>query len=308
LANPPAKLKNPKDPAKIALHDYPPTAELSRLPPGGRYHTLADFEIGRPLGKGKFGNVYLARRKADHFMVALKVLHKNQLRRNHCEYNLKREVEIQMNLRHPNILGLYRWFWDDRKIYLVLEFAPGGELFKYIQNKEQHRLDEKEAATFMYQMIKALSYCHAKGVIHRDIKPENLLLGVNKELKIADFGWSVHAPSRRRKTMCGTLDYLPPEMVQRHEYDQRVDYWCIGILLFEFLTGSAPFESEKNEETYRKICKEEVKFPNHVSPLARDLITKLLAKKAVDRISLVEAIRHPWIEEFADKDIPCQTF
>ncbi|OQR72901.1 aurora kinase B-like [Tropilaelaps mercedesae] len=290
------------------LPAYPPTCDPDNIPPGCRFHTIDDFEIGRPLGKGKFGNVYLARRKVDHFLVALKVLHKNQLRRNRCEYNLKREIEIQMHLRHPNILCLYRWFWDDRKIYLVLEFAPGGELFKYIQNKPKRRLNEAEAATFMYQMIRALSYCHAKGVIHRDIKPENLLLGVNNELKIADFGWSVHAPSRRRKTMCGTLDYLPPEMVQRKEYDQRVDYWCIGILLFEFLTGNAPFESEKSEDTYRKICQDEVRFPDHVSNMARDLINKLLAKEAKSRISLEEAIRHPWIEKFADKNVPCQTF
>jgi len=290
------------------LPPYPPVASPEELPPGCRYHTIDDFEIGRPLGKGKFGNVYLARRKLDHFIVALKILHKNQLRRNKCEYNLKREIEIQMHLRHPNILCMYRWFWDDRKIYLILEFAPGGELFKYIQSRPKRRLDEKEAATFMYQMIRALSYCHAKGVIHRDIKPENLLLGVNNELKIADFGWSVHAPSKARKTMCGTLDYLPPEMVQRKVYNEKVDYWCIGILLYEFLVGSAPFEAADNEATYRKIIHDEVKFPDYVSAEARDLVEQLLQKDPSKRISLDEAIKHPWIIANADRDVPCQTF
>lgn len=124
----------------------------------------------------------------------------------------------------------------------------------------------------MAQLAGAFKYCHSKKVIHRDIKPENLLLGLAGEIKIADFGWSVHAPSSRRTTMCGTLDYLPPEMLDHEVYDSTVDLWCLGILCYEFLVGSPPFESKTNTETYARIRKVDLKFPDFVSSLARDFI------------------------------------
>lgn len=108
--------------------------------------------------------------------------------------------------------------------------------------------------------------------MHRDIKPENLLLDLVGDIKIADFGWSVHAPSLRRTTMCGTLDYLPPEMLEHAVYDATVDLWCLGILCYEFLVGNPPFESKTSNETYARIRKVDVQFPDHVSPLARDFI------------------------------------
>ena len=103
------------------------------------------------------------------------------------------------------------------------------------------------------ELSDALTYCHEKKVIHRDIKPENLLLGLNGEVKISDFGWSVHTPSLRRKTMCGTLDYLPPEMIAQKPYNEMVDLWCIGVLCYELLVGKPPFESSTSSETYRRI-------------------------------------------------------
>ncbi|KNC73148.1 AUR protein kinase, partial [Sphaeroforma arctica JP610] len=178
----------------------------------GKRWELSDFEIGRPLGKGKFGNVYLAREKSSKFIVALKVLFKSQLQKAEVEHQLRREIEIQSHLRHPNILRLYGYFYDKTKVYLILEYAPKGELYKELTRLK--KFTEAKTAAYVCQLAKALMYCHAKHVIHRDIKPENLLLGLTGELKIADFGWSVHAPSNRRTTMCGTLDYLPPEMVE----------------------------------------------------------------------------------------------
>lgn len=122
-------------------------------------------------------------------------------------------------------------------------------------------------------MIDALEYCHEKKVIHRDIKPENILLGYYGELKIADFGWSVHAPSSRRATMCGTLDYLPPEMVLHQSYSDRVDHWCLGVLTYEFLVGSPPFENEDQNTTYRKIVAVQLTYPDYVHPLAQEFIS-----------------------------------
>nr|XP_019572483.1 PREDICTED: aurora kinase C isoform X4 [Rhinolophus sinicus] len=238
----------------------PAAAEGQTLPsvPTSRRLTIDDFEIGRPLGKGKFGNVYLARLKESHFIVALKVLFKSQLEKEGLEHQLRREIEIQSHLQHPNILRLYNYFHDARRVYLILEYAPQGELYKELQ--KSHTLDEQRTATIMEELADALTYCHENKVIHRDIKPENLLLGFRGEVKIADFGWSVHTPSLRRKTMCGTLDYLPPEMIEGRTYNEKVDLWCIGVLCYELLVGNPPFESTSYSETYRRILK--VKWPH----------------------------------------------
>ncbi|NXN19676.1 AURKA kinase, partial [Indicator maculatus] len=258
-----------------------------------RQWSLDDFEIGRPLGKGKFGNVYLAREKQSKFILALKVLFKTQLEEAGVEHQLRREVEIQSHLRHPNILRLYGYFHDVTRVYLILEYAPRGEVYKELQKLT--KFDERRTATYITELADALSYCHSKSVIHRDIKPENLLLGSNGELKIADFGWSVHAPSSRRTTLCGTLDYLPPEMIEGRTHDENVDIWSLGVLCYEFLVGKPPFEAETYQETYRAISRVEFKFPPFVTEGARDLISKLLKHNPLHRMPLKDVLLHPWI-------------
>lgn len=255
--------------------------------------TLQDFDIGRPLGKGKFGSVYLAREKKSKFVVALKVLFKSQLQQAQVEHQLRREIEIQSHLRHPNILRLYGYFYDSTRVYLILEYAPRGELYKELQ--KERKFTEQKAATYVAQLADALHYCHTKKVIHRDIKPENLLVNLRGDLKVSDFGWSVHAPSSRRNTMCGTLDYLPPEMVENKQHDEKVDNWGLGILCYEFLVGSPPFEATTQKDTYYRICKVDLRFPEHVSEGARDLITQLLHKQPNSRLPLLDVLKHPWI-------------
>ncbi|CAI0441411.1 unnamed protein product [Linum tenue] len=216
-----------------------------------RRWTLADFDVGKPLGRGKFGHVYAAREKRSNHVVALKVLFKNQLQQSQVEHQLRREVEIQSHLRHPNILRLYGYFYDQKRVYLILEYAAKGELYKELQRCKY--FSERRAATYVASLARALIYCHGKHVIHRDIKPENLLIGAQGELKIADFGWSVHTFNRRR-TMCGTLDYLPPEMVESVEHDASVDIWSLGVLCYEFLYGVPPFEAMEHSDTYRRLA------------------------------------------------------
>lgn len=258
----------------------------------GQRWTLNDFEIGKKLGAGKFGNVYLAREKRTKYIVALKVLKKSQLLRSSVEHQLRREIEIQSHLRHQNILRMYGYFYDNKRIYLILEYSPGGELYKYLQAKG--RFDEKSSAKMIVELASALNYCHSKHVIHRDIKPENLLVGAHNEIKISDFGWSVHAPTSRRNTMCGTLDYLPPEMVAGLEHDEKVDVWSLGILLYEFLTGGPPFEASTHAATYRRITNIDLKFPRTVAEDAQDLIRKLLVKDPSKRLPLEMIANHPW--------------
>ena len=238
---------------------------------------LGMFEIGRPLGKGKFGRVYLARERSSNFICALKVLYKSELQHGSgVEKHERREIDIQSNLRHPNILKLYGHFHDSKRIFLILEFAGKGELYKHL--RRENRFPEWKAAQYIAQMASALRYLHRKHVIHRDIKPENILMGIHGEIKISDFGWSVHAPNNRRATLCGTLDYLPPEMVSNNSkskfYDEKVDLWSLGVLTYEFLVGEAPFE-DTPIMTHKRISRADMTIPEWVSREAKDLIKKV---------------------------------
>ncbi|KAJ1554136.1 spindle assembly checkpoint kinase [Cladochytrium tenue] len=272
----------------------------SRHPAGdGRQWTMSDFDVGRALGKGKFGRVYLARERSQGYIVALKVLFKKELIESRVEKQLRREVEIQAHLRHPNILRLYGYFYDAKRVYLILEYAAHGEMYKHL--RRMGRFPEELAAKYIGQMSNALYYLHQKNVIHRDIKPENLLIGKKGELKISDFGWSIHAPNARRKTLCGTLDYLPPEMVEGKEHTAMVDLWSLGVLCYEFLVGVPPFEDHSGyKATYKRISKVDLRFPKHVSDQARDLISKLLRYDPASRLPLDEVLEHPWIVRHRD--------
>jgi aurora kinase, other len=237
---------------------------------------LGMFEIGRPLGKGKFGRVYVAKERSRGFICALKVLHKHELQQGKVEKQLRREIEIQSNLRHPNILRLFGHFHDNKRVFLILEYAGKGELYKHL--RRETKFPEWKAAQYIAQMAAALRYLHKKHVMHRDIKPENILVGIHGEIKISDFGWSVHAPNNRRNTMCGTLDYLPPEMLKPGDsdnyYNEKVDLWSLGVLTYEFLVGEAPFE-DTPVMTQRRIARGEMTVPSFVSSEAKDLIKRV---------------------------------
>ncbi|KAI2642840.1 kinase-like protein [Xylaria nigripes] len=266
---------------------------------------LGMFEIGKPLGRGKFGRVYLVREREHKYICALKVIHKAELQRFELEKQVQREIEIQSNLCHPNVLKLYGHFHDTGRIFLILEFASGGELYKHLQKEE--RFSESKAARYIAQMTCALRNLHRKHIIHRDIKPENILVGNYGEIKISDFGWSVHAPGDRRKTHCGTLDYLPPEMIRTdtsdRPYDHRVDLWALGVLTYEFLVGAPPFE-DNPAVTTKRIARGEYHIPSFVSNEARDLIRKLLVIDPRGRLPLEKVQQHPWIMKHCKKGKP----
>lgn len=266
----------------------PMSPPILRPQPIYKQFHLGMFEIGRPLGKGKFGRVYLVRERSSGYVCALKTLYKAEFQQFQMEKQVCREVEIQTNLCHPNILKLYGHFHDQKRIFLVLEFAAEGELYKKL--RKETRFTESKAARYTAQMASALQHMHRKHVIHRDIKPENILIGIHGELKLSDFGWSVHAPNTRRLTKCGTLDYLPPEMCDPRRsdqpYDEKVDIWSLGVLLYEFLVGEAPFE-DSPILTQKRITKGDMKIPSFVSPQAKDLIERVsLLASSLQRVAL----------------------
>ncbi|CAI5509741.1 unnamed protein product [Closterium sp. Naga37s-1] len=229
----------------------------------GRRWSLDDFEVIRPLGRGKFGTVFMARDRESGRAVALKAVSKREVREEGLQEQLRREIEIHAHLRHPHVLRLYGYFYDQAFVYLVLELATGGEL--YHQLRTRTRLQEGQAAKHVAGVARALQYVHARGVVHRDIKPENLLLSDKGEVKLADFGWSTRASdSSTCTTVCGTLDYLPPEMVEGEQHGREVDVWALGVLLYELLVGCPPFEAPTQTDTYRRIVEVDVRFPLHV--------------------------------------------
>lgn len=200
-----------------------------RPQPTYKHFHLGMFEIGRPLGKGKFGRVYLVRERSSGYICALKTLYKAEFQQCQLERQVLREIEIQTNLCHLNILKLYGQFHDEKRVFLILEFAGQGELYK--QLRKEHRFPEWKAAQYAAQIASALQHMHRKHVILRDIKPENILVGIHRELKLSGFGWSVHAPNTRRLTKCGTLDYLPLEMYDpQRSISHMTRRWISGLL------------------------------------------------------------------------------
>ncbi|CAH8528620.1 unnamed protein product [Heterobilharzia americana] len=261
--------------------------------------TIGDIDIGRKLGEGRFGSVYLAREKASRFVIALKILSKCRLTTQELMKQVQREIEIQSHLKHPNIVRMYSYFYDKKRIYMVLEYLPRGELSKDI-TRFGHFGDAR-AATYVYQLSKALSYCHQNDIIHRDVKPENILLGARGEVKIADFGSAVHLPASRRMTTFGTLNYLAPEMFHLDRvHDHTVDIWSLGILTFEMLTGYLPFDGDTFQDISGKIQTADIVFPDTLNVDAKELITGMLKKSPNQRVSLDEVDSFQWIKLHAE--------
>lgn len=266
--------------------------------------SMSDFKIGKPLGCGRFGKVYLAKeiRTSFQYLIALKIQQKKMLIESETMINFKREYDIQIKLKHPNIICLYGFFHDEQCIHLLLEYAPNGDLYKKIADGP---MADGLAATYIYQITRGLEFIHSKCIIHRDIKPENILIGYWGEAKIADFGWanfSNELSKKEEKSLCGTIDYLSPEMILHKPHDTKLDIWCIGVLIYELLVGKAPFYSKKHSETIELIKRVQYNIPNSICGSSHHLIARLLVKKPQDRLECSEILEHDWIEKYANKD------
>ncbi|KAI9635176.1 kinase-like domain-containing protein [Dioszegia hungarica] len=262
--------------------------------------SLRDFDIGKPLGKGHFGKVYLARLKSptNPFVLVLKCLPKDAVLKEGVTIQVRREIEIMQSLRHPNIIQLYGWFHDDTRIFLMLELAGQGEVYKHL--RKAGKFSERRSSSYIRQVADGLAYLHAKDIIHRDIKPENLLLGSEGQIKIADFGWSVRMEADSQRTLAGTLSYVAPEMIMGQPYGKGIDIWALGVLTYEFITGEEPFGTDTSSGTrftQARICRVDLRIPEYVSAEARDLIHKLLQLVPSERLPLAMIPDQPWIAQ-----------
>nr|AMQ78439.1 CIPK26 [Stipa purpurea] len=254
------------------------------------------YEIGRHLGQGNFAKVYYARNLTSGQGVAIKMIDKDKVSRVGLMVQIKREISIMRLVRHPNVLKLFEVMASKSKIYFVLEYAKGGELFNKIT---KGKLSEDVARRYFHQLIGAVDYCHSRGVYHRDLKPENLLLDESENLKVSDFDLSALAESRRQDgllhTTCGTPAYVAPEVLSRRGYDgAKADIWSCGVILFVLVAGYLPFHDTNLIEMYRKISRAEYRCPRPFSVELKDLLYKMLDPDPSTRASVSRIKRSSW--------------
>ena len=255
---------------------------------------LRGYRPGRTLGIGSFSKVKAAEHITSGRRVAIKVLNRAKIRALDMEEKVLREVKILRLFRHPHVIKLYEVLETPTDIFLVMEHIPSGELFDYIV--ERGRLSEGEARRFVQQLVSAVECCHRNRVVHRDLKPENLLLDAEMNVKVADFGLSnVMRDGHFLKTSCGSPNYAAPEVISGQLYaGPEVDVWSIGVILYALLCGSLPFDDENIPALFKKIKAGEYTFPNHLSPIVRDLIGRMLLVDPLKRATLSEVQQHPW--------------
>ncbi|XP_059812789.1 serine/threonine-protein kinase SIK3 homolog [Hypanus sabinus] len=253
------------------------------------------YEIERTIGKGNFAVVKLATHIVTKAKVAIKIVDKTQLE----EENLKkifREVQIMKMLRHPHIIRLYQVMETERMIYLVTEYASGGEIFDHLV--AHGRMAEKEARKKFKQIVAAVHFCHCRNIVHRDLKAENLLLDANLNIKIADFGFSnIFTPGQLLKTWCGSPPYAAPELFEGKEYDgPKVDIWSLGVVLYVLVCGALPFDGNTLQNLRARVLSGKFRIPFFMSTECEHLIRHMLVLDPSKRLSVEQICKHKWMK------------
>ncbi|CAL9773780.1 unnamed protein product [Musa acuminata subsp. burmannicoides] len=261
---------------------------------------LGKYEMGRVLGKGTFAKVYHGRDLRTGESVAIKVIHKDKIRREvGMMEQIKREISVLRLVRHPNVVELREVMATKSRIFFVMEYVRGGELFARVADGP---LPEDQARRYFRQLMSAVHFCHGRGVSHRDLKPENLLLDHNGDLKVSDFGLSALPEQLRQDgllhTQCGTPAYVAPEVLRRRGYDgAKADIWSCGVILYVLLAGFLPFQDENLVRMYRKVLKAEYQIPPWFSGDACRLLSGLLVADPEKRISIPAIMQHRWLKK-----------
>lgn len=263
------------------------------------------YELGKLLGQGTFAKVYHARNLKNNMSVAIKVIDKEKVLKVGMIDQIKREISVMRLIRHPHVVELYEVMASKTKIYVVMEYVKGGELFNKVS---KGKLKHAEARRYFQQLISAVDYCRSRGVCHRDLKPENLLLDENENLKVSDFGLSALAETKHQDgllhTTCGTPAYVAPEVINRKGYDgTKADIWSCGVILYVLLAGFLPFRDPNLIEMYRKIGKADFKYPNWFASDVRRLLSKILDPNPKTRISIAKIMESSWFKKGLEKPI-----
>lgn len=234
---------------------------------------LDNYIIKQTLGTGQFGRVHLAQSLVDDQHYAIKIISKHDVVRQRHTKHINNERAILDRVSHPFLVNMYDTFQDDARLFIVMEYVQGGELFRIL--RRQKKFDEETTRFYAAEVILALEYMHELDIAYRDIKPENILLDAQGHIKIVDFGFAKMVPDLTW-TVCGTPDYFAPEIIRSKGYNKAVDWWCLGVLIYEMLTGKAPFTQKNPIDMYQNILDCRVPWPEDISPVAKDLLQHLL--------------------------------
>ena len=263
---------------------------------------LSDFQIKKELGKGSFGQVFLAMHKTTKVNYAIKAIDKRNKNNVDGKPYFRREIEIMYKIKHPNCVRLFGHFEEEIFCFFIMEYIPKGNLYNLIKANKNFGLEKTLVAKIMRSLINAIHYLHNMNppIIHRDIKPENILLTDDNDIKLTDFGWAnyINVQEEERNTLCGTPLYLAPEMIESKGHGKYVDIWCLGVLLFELLVGQPPFSGKNKSLIYKNILNCHILWPKYpkkeIDKDAKDLISRILKINPKERISLEDIIKHPF--------------
>ncbi|KAF0875310.1 MARK3 kinase, partial [Crocuta crocuta] len=262
---------------------------------------IGNYRLLKTIGKGNFAKVKLARHILTGREVAIKIIDKTQLNPTSLQ-KLFREVRIMKILNHPNIVKLFEVIETDKTLYLIMEYASGGEVFDYLV--AHGRMKEKEARAKFRQIVSAVQYCHQKRIVHRDLKAENLLLDADMNIKIADFGFSNEfTVGSKLDTFCGSPPYAAPELFQGKKYDgPEVDVWSLGVILYTLVSGSLPFDGQNLKELRERVLRGKYRIPFYMSTDCENLLKRFLVLNPIKRGTLEQIMKDRWINAGHEED------
>uniref|UniRef100_A0AAQ4PEE1 MAP/microtubule affinity-regulating kinase 3 n=1 Tax=Gasterosteus aculeatus aculeatus TaxID=481459 RepID=A0AAQ4PEE1_GASAC len=262
---------------------------------------IGNYRLLKTIGKGNFAKVKLARHILTGKEVAIKIIDKTQLNPTSLQ-KLFREVRIMKGLNHPNIVQLFEVIETDKTLYLIMEYASGGEVFDYLVS--HGRMKEVEARAKFRQIVSAVHYCHTKKIVHRDLKAENLLLDADANIKIADFGFSNEFTlGNKLDTFCGSPPYAAPELFQGKKYDgPEVDVWSLGVILYTLVSGSLPFDGQNLKELRERVLRGKYRVPFYMSTDCEGILRRFLVLNPTKRCTLDQVMKDKWINSGYEED------
>ena len=269
---------------------------------------ITDFTLIKELGVGSFGRVLLVQHNLTQAQYAIKAIDKRNKANIQEKPYFRREIEIMYRIHHPNVVKLFGHFEDNTYCYFIMEYIAGGNIYSYVPKNGIHTISTQQVASIIKDVISATYFLHHMypPIIHRDIKPENVLLGDNMRAKLTDFGWSNYMQGDfKRTTVCGTPIYLAPEMINNTGHDEKVDIWCIGVLLFELITGQQPWQGSDVQTVKYNISRLKINWPKQMDRNAADLISKILRYNPEERISLRNMLMHPFFTKYFPNAVSC---